>query len=106
MVRALRPRIIRTIRGRPMGRNLLALSVAALCAILLHTTASAATPEFQIAPRIGTGSLRVKQFVGINDRETNVDTFGIGATVGYLTSVGVVVEAGADTFADFDFYDS
>src|SRR6185503_8377538 len=65
----------RTIRGRLMGRNLLTLSVA-LCAILLHTTVSAATPELQIAPRIGVGSLKVKQFVGINERRTNVDTFG------------------------------
>jgi len=88
-----------------MGRNLLTLSVA-LCAILLHTAASAATPELQITPRIGVGSLKVKQFVGINERRTNVDTFGIGASVGYLTPIGVVVEVGADTFADFDFYDS
>ena len=37
-----------------MGRNLLALSFA-LGAILFQVTASAATPEIQIAPRIGVG---------------------------------------------------
>src|SRR5689334_3547629 len=88
-----------------MGRNLFALSIA-LGAILFQATASAATPEFQIAPRIGVGSLKVKEFVGVNDRLKNIDTFGIGASVGYLTPIGVVAEIGADTYADFDFYDS
>jgi hypothetical protein len=88
-----------------MGRNLLALSIA-LGAILFQATASAATPELQIAPRIGVGSLKVKEFVGVNDRLKNIDTFGIGASVGYLTPIGVVAEIGADTYADFDFYDS
>jgi hypothetical protein len=88
-----------------MGRNLLAPSVA-LGAILLHTTASAATSEFQIAPRIGVESLEVKEFVGVNEERRNLGTVGIGATVGYLTPIGVVVEVGADAYADIDFYDS
>jgi hypothetical protein len=88
-----------------MGRNLLALLVA-VCAILLQSTASAATPEFQIVPRVGLGSLRVDEFVGINRQRVNADTYGIGASAGYLTPIGVVVEIGADSFSNFNLFET
>ena len=88
-----------------MGRNLLALPVA-LCAILLQPTASAATPELQITPRAGFGSLKVDEFVGINSERVNADTYGIGASFGYLTPIGVVVEIGADRFIAFDLFET
>ena len=84
-----------------MGRNLLALPVA-VGAILLQSPASAATPGFQITPRVGFGSLKVDEFVGINRQRVNADTYGIGASAGYLTPIGVVVEIGADSFRSFN----
>jgi hypothetical protein len=88
-----------------MGRILLALPVA-LCALLLQSTAFAVTPEFQITPRIGIGSLKVDELVGVNEERIDVDTYGIGASAGYLTPIGVVVELGADNFSDFTFFGS
>ena len=84
-----------------MGRNPLALLVT-VGAILLQSPASAATPEFQITPRVGFGALKVDEFVGINRQRVNSDTYGIGASAGYLTPIGVVVEIGADSFRSFN----
>ncbi len=88
-----------------MRRHLLLLSIA-LCAILHQPWARAETPEFQITPRIGVGSLLIHQFVGINKSEVNTDTYGIGASLAFLTPIGVVAEIGADTFGDFNFFDT
>lgn len=88
-----------------MGRILFALPVA-LCALLLHSKAFAVTPEFQIMPRIGVGSLRVDEFVGVNEDRIEADTYGLGASAGFLTPIGVVVELGADNFSDFTFFGS
>lgn len=86
-----------------MGRNLLALLVP-LGAMLLYTPASAATSEFQITPRLGAGSLKVRQFAGVNQERVNKDTLGVGATLGYLTPISVVLEIGADSFGDIDIW--
>jgi hypothetical protein len=88
-----------------MGRTLLAPLVA-LCAILLSPAASAVDQEFQITPRVGLGSLEVDQFVGLNTERMDVDTYGLGASAGYLTPIGVVLEIGYDSFSDFDFFDT
>jgi hypothetical protein len=73
---------------------------------LIGECAAAATPEFQITPRAGLGSLRVDALVGVNEERVNTDTYGIGAGFGYLTRTGIVAEIGADTFGDFDLFDS
>jgi hypothetical protein len=88
-----------------MRRSLLILSLA-LSAILFQQPASAAQPELQITPRVGGGSLLVHEFVGINKSEIDTRTYGIGASLGVLTPIGVVAEIGAETFADFNFFDS
>jgi hypothetical protein len=86
-----------------MGRNLLAPLVA-LCAISLPRAASAVEQELQITPRVGFGRLEVDQFVGLNSEHVDVDTYGLGANIGYLTPIGVVLEIGADSFRDFDLF--
>jgi hypothetical protein len=88
-----------------MGRNLLTPRVA-LCAILLPPAASAVEQQFQISPRAGFGSLEVDQFAGLNAQRVDVDTYGLGASVGYLTPIGVVLEIGADRFSDFDLFET
>ncbi len=86
-----------------MGRNLLALLIAP-CALLVQPLAAAATPEFQITPHAGLGSLEVDALVGLNQERVDVDTYGSGASFGYLTPIGVVLEIGADRYRDFDLF--
>jgi len=86
-----------------MGRNPLALLIVA-GAILLQSPASAATPEFQITPRAGFGRLKVDGFVGFNPERVDLRTLGIGAGFGYLTPIGLVVELGADSYSDFNVF--
>jgi hypothetical protein len=88
-----------------MGRTSLALSIA-LGIALFGQCAAAATPEFQITPRVGLGSLRVDALAGLNEDRVSTDTYGIGAGFGYLTPIGIVAEIGADTFGDFDLFDT
>jgi hypothetical protein len=85
-----------------MGRVLPILSFA-LTAALAGQHACAATPEFQIAPRVGAGSLRIDAFAAVNEERVSVDTLYVGGGVGYLTPIGVVVELGADSFDHLSF---
>jgi hypothetical protein len=92
-----------------MSRNLFAavVSVSALVlSLAISQNAFSAESEFQITPRVGMGELRVDQFVGVNDQEITVDTQGLGVSFGFLTPVGVVAEIGADTFGDYNFFES
>jgi hypothetical protein len=86
-----------------MGRNPLAL-LAAVGTLLLQPLASAATPEFQISPHAGFGSIEVDALVGVNRERANADTYGFGASFGYLTPIGVVLEIGADDYNDLDLF--
>jgi hypothetical protein len=88
-----------------MERILLVVSLA-LGALLYERPAAAITPEFQISPRAGLGSLRLDEFVGFSEDDSESDTYGIGIGVGFLTPIGIVAEIGADSFGDFDFFDS
>lgn len=90
--------------------RLLRMAAPGICvALLMSQAVSAAEPEFQITPRAGQGSLRVDQsIVSIDGREPLADdrTFGVGVGFGYLTSPGIVLEIGTDSFGSFDFFDS
>ena len=88
-----------------MGRTLLRMTLA-LCALVVARHAAAATSEFQITPRAGIGELRINELVGVNDDLVDTDTMGIGVGFGVLTPIGVVLEAGADSFGDFDFFNA
>jgi hypothetical protein len=86
-----------------MNRTSLAASVV-LGIALLGESALAATPEFQITPRAGVGSLRIEALSGVNENRTQRDTFGVGAGFGYLSPIGILAEIGADSFGNFDFF--
>jgi hypothetical protein len=66
--------------------------------------ASAAEPEFQIAGRVGRGDLQIDKFDTSDDFHASTNIVGVGGAFGYLTPVGVVLEAGADSFGQFDFF--
>ena len=90
--------------------RLLWIAAPGICVVLLMSQAvAAAVPEFQITPRAGQGSLHVdRSIVSIDGRDTLADdrTFGVGAGFGYLTSPGVVLEIGTDSFGSFDLFDA
>jgi hypothetical protein len=86
-----------------MNRFSLALSLALGMALLGQRTL-AVTPEFQITPRVGAGSLHIDALAGVNEERVQRDTFGLGAGFGYLTPVGIVAEIGADSFGDLDIF--
>lgn len=89
-----------------MDRSLLIRSVA-LAAVLTAAFggqhAVAATPEFQLTPRVGYGSMRIDAPSGINEDTTSKDTVGLGVTGGYVTAFGLVGEIGADYFGHVSF---
>jgi hypothetical protein len=93
----------------------------AVCALLaVHGTTLAQSPpdrsgqrasEFQITPRVGVGDLRVDEFQGLNlqgiDKDlSDLDTHGIGVGFGFLTPIGLVIEAGGEVFGEDDFFDT
>ena len=82
-------------------------AIAASLALLIGTQqASAAETEFQITPRVGFSDLKVDRFVGVNTEDKTTDTFGIGAGIGVLTPLGIVLEIGADEYSDLDLFDA
>jgi hypothetical protein len=91
-------------RERTMRSLLTILAAGALLA--LQGTANAAESEFQITPRAGVGDLRIDQFEGVDDNLADTDTYGLGVGVGFLTPIGIVFEAGADNFGDFDLFNT
>lgn len=88
-----------------MNGKLLAAAVL-LGTAAMSQPATCAESEFQITPRLGMGELRIDRAVGVNDEDITVSTQGIGVSVGFLTPVGIVGEIGADTFGDFDFFET
>jgi hypothetical protein len=65
-------------------------------------SARAVESEFQISPRAGRGDLQIDAFQGLNDQSADTNTFGLGCGFGVLTPIGVVVEAGGDSYGDLD----
>ena len=80
--------------------------LAAGTLLALQAPADAAESEFQITPRVGRGDLRIDRFEGVDSNLAEIDTYGLGVGMGFLTPIGVVFEAGVDDFADFDFFDT
>ena len=98
-----------------------ALITISLCALLtVPGTVLAQSPpdrtsdrrsEFQITPRVGVGDLRVDDFAGLNLRDfdkdlSEIDTHGIGVGFGFLTPIGIVIEAGGEVFGEDDIFDT
>jgi hypothetical protein len=91
--------------GVAMNGKLLAAAVLLGVSAMSQPVLSAES-EFQITPRIGVGELRIDRFVGVRDEEITTSTHGIGVSFGFLTPTGIVGEVGAETFGDFDLFDT
>jgi len=89
-------------------RSVLTISIG-LCALFaLQATAHAQIglheSEFQLTPRAGVGDLRVDRFIPVHSDEARKDTHGLGIGFGFLTPVGIVVEAGGDYFGNDNLF--
>jgi hypothetical protein len=89
-------------------RNVLTISLG-LCALLglqaaAHAQMGLHKSEFQLTPRAGVGDLRVDRFIPIRGDEARKDTHGLGIGFGFLTPVGIVVEAGGDYFGNDNLF--
>jgi hypothetical protein len=80
--------------------------LAMLCALTTTSVWAAEKTEFQISPRIGRGELELDQFKNIDDDFADQDTVGIGVGFGILTPIGVLLEAGTESYGNFDFFNA
>jgi hypothetical protein len=77
----------------------------ALGALVLTPVSDAATPEFQLSPHVGVGSLEVDQFVGVNDEQIDTNTVGMGFGAAYLTSPGILLEIGVEGSGNLSLFE-
>jgi hypothetical protein len=89
-------------------RNVLTITTALFGLLALQATAHAQAAlrksEFQLTPRAGVGDLRIDRFIPVRSDEPRKDTHGLGIGFGFLTPVGIVVEAGGDYFGNDNLF--
>jgi hypothetical protein len=80
-------------------------ALATVCALATSTPLLAAErTEFQISPRAGRGLLKLDQFRNLDDDLAELDTGGLGVSFGVLTTFGLLVEAGTESYGNFSFF--
>jgi hypothetical protein len=85
----------------------LAIALAALCALATTTPLPAAErSEFQLSPRAGRGVLELDQFRNVDEDLEELDTGGLGVSFAVLTPLGLLVEAGTESYGNFDFFNA
>lgn len=85
----------------------LCMVLMTVCALATTTSLPAAErAEFQISPRAGRGILKLDQFRNVDDNLAELDTGGLGVSFAVLTSVGLLVEGGTESYGRFDFFDA
>ena len=85
----------------------LCTTLMAVCA--LGTAAplvAAERTEFQISPRAGRGVLKLDEFRNVDDDLAELDTSGLGVSFAVVTPVGLLVEAGTESYGNFDFFNA
>lgn len=89
-------------------RKLCTTALATICALATTTPLLAAerNTEFQISPRAGRGVLKLDQFRNTNDDLAELDTGGLGVSFAVVTPIGLLVEAGTETYGNFDFFNA
>ncbi len=64
----------------------------------------AAEGQFHISPRLGRGEMRIEEPFTISDRLEEVDALNMGVVLGYSTPIGVLLEVGAESQSNFDWW--
>lgn len=80
--------------------------IIAILSALLATPALAGQSEFQIMPRAGRGEINVSRSYNVNNEDVDLDTFGLGVGIAFLTPIGVLVEIGHEDFATYDWFNA
>lgn len=87
-------------------RNL-CMALATVCALGTTTPLLAAErAEFQLSPRAGRGVLKLDQFRNVDEDLSELDTGGLGMSFGVLTPIGLLVEAGTESYGNFGFFNA
>jgi hypothetical protein len=85
----------------------LCMALATVCALTTTTPLLAAErAEFQISPRAGRGLLKLDQFRNVDDDLAELDTGGLGVSFAIVTPIGLLVEAGTESYGNFDFFNA
>jgi hypothetical protein len=83
------------------------MALASVCTLATTTPLLAAErTEFQISPRAGRGYLKLDQFRNVDKDLAELDTGGLGVSFGVLTRVGLLVEAGTESYGNFTFFNA
>ena len=85
----------------------LCMAVATVCALGTTTSLLAADrTEFQISPRLGRGVLKLDQFRNVDEDLAELDTGGLGVSFAVVTPIGLMAEAGTESYGNFDFFNA
>ena len=83
----------------------LCMALATVCALATTTPLLAAESiEFQISPRAGRGVLKLDQFRNVDKDLAELDTGGLGVSFAVLTPIGLLVEAGTESYGNFNLF--
>lgn len=83
------------------------MALATVCALATTTPLLAAErAEFQVSPRAGRGLLELDQFRGVDEDLEELDTGGLGVSFAVLTPIGLLVEAGTESYGNFDLFNA
>ena len=85
----------------------LCMAFATVCALTTTTPLLAAErTEFQISPRLGRGVLKLDQFRNVDEDLAELDTGGLGVSFAVVTPIGLLVEAGTESYGNFGFFNA
>ncbi len=85
-------------------------SVALIAAAFMSVLAPAITPAMandtaiQISPRVGLGTLRIDSAYSLDDEQEELDSIGVGVTLGVVTPIGLMIEGGILNHSNFSFF--
>jgi hypothetical protein len=83
------------------------MALATVCALTTTTPLLAAErTEFQISPRLGRGVLKLDQFRNVDEDLAELDTGGLGVSFAVVTPIGLLVEAGTESYGNFGFFNA
>ncbi len=75
-----------------------------LLMMLASAAASAKDTAIQISPRIGLGTLHIDKEYTRNNEKVDLDSIDVGVTLGVVTPIGLMVEAGVLKLSNFSFF--
>jgi hypothetical protein len=85
----------------------LCMALATVCALTTTTPLLAAErTEFQISPRVGRGVLELDQFRNVDEDLAELDTGGLGVSFAVVTPIGLLVEAGTESYGNFGIFNA